>query len=235
VAEAGRCIAIVGAESTGKTTLAAALAERLRAERAGSGGTVAWVPELLREWCDATGRTPRAHEQGAILRAQHERIAAAAATHDWVVCDTTALMTAVYSTLVFGDDSLQARAAELHGRTAALTLLTALDLPWVPDGHQRDGPQVREPVDALLRALMQRHRIGYSVVSGSGERRVQQALDAVRPLTKASTPQGQATGLFTGLSTGLGTGTRTRARARWACDCCVPEAERTLLAARRAG
>ena len=217
----GRCIAIVGAESTGKTTLAAALAERLRQARA---GRVAWVPEVLREWCDATGRTPLAHEQGAILRAQHERIAEAAATHDWVVCDTTALMAAVYSTLVFGDESLQQRAAELHARTAAATLLTALDLPWVADGHQRDGPQVREPVDALLRALMQRHRIGYSVVAGSGERRVQQALDALRPLR----PQRAAPlrGLFTGLASGRS------ARARWACECCVPEAERALLRAR---
>lgn len=224
----GRCVAIVGAESTGKTTLAAALAERLRHERA---GRVAWVPELLREWCDATGRTPLAHEQGAILRAQHERIAEAAATHHWVVCDTTALMTAVYSTFVFGDESLQARAAELHARTATITLLTALDLPWVPDGHQRDGPQVREPVDTLLRALMRRHGIGYSVVAGSGEKRVQQALDAVRPLLQAPAPRGP--GLFTGLGNGPDHG--RGARARWACECCVPEAERRLLAARQAG
>jgi len=214
----GRCIAIVGAESTGKTTLAAALAERLRAADA---GRVAWVPEVLREWCDATGRTPLAHEQGAILRAQHERIAEAAATHDWVVCDTTALMTAVYSTLVFGDDSQQQRAAELHARMPTVTLLTALDLPWVADGHQRDGPQVREPVDALLRALMQRHRIGYSVVAGRGERRVQQAMDALRPL-RAAPPRG----LFTGLADGRS------ARSRWACECCVPEAEQALLRAR---
>ncbi|MCZ8110784.1 MAG: AAA family ATPase [Betaproteobacteria bacterium] len=221
MAEAGRCIAIVGAESTGKTTLAAALAERLRR---GGHGRVAWVPEVLREWCDAQGRTPRAHEQDAILRAQHERIAEAAATHDWVVCDTTALMTAVYSTLVFGDEGLQARAAALHARSAAVTLLTALDLPWVADGHQRDGPQVREPVDTLLRTLMRRHGLAFSVVAGQGEQRVQRAFDAVRPLLKAA-PAG---GLFTGLAAGR------PAPRRWACECCVPEAERALLAARLA-
>ncbi len=219
----GRCIAIVGAESTGKTTLAAALAERLRTARI---GRVAWVPEVLREWCEASGRTPQAHEQGAILRAQHERIAEAAATHDWVVCDTTALMTAVYSTLIFGDESLQARAAELHARTASITLLTALDVPWVPDGHQRDGPQVREPVDRLLRALMQRHRVGYSVVGGRGEARVQHAFDAVRPQLAGPAP---ATGLFTGLQAGAA------ARRRWACECCVPDAEQALLRARQPG
>ncbi|MBE0547402.1 MAG: ATP-binding protein, partial [Rubrivivax sp.] len=153
------CIAIVGAESTGKTTLAAQLAPRLAHD---AGLRVAWVPELLREWCDRTGRTPLAHEQAAILLEQHERIEAAATRHDVVVCDTTALLTAVYSRLIFNDRSLDERALALHGRVA-LTLLTALDLPWVADGHQRDGEHVREPVDALLRELLLGHRLPWAV------------------------------------------------------------------------
>ena len=43
-------ISILGAESTGKTTLAAALAARLSSQGV---PRVAWVPELLREWCAA--------------------------------------------------------------------------------------------------------------------------------------------------------------------------------------
>ena len=179
MAEQGRCVAIVGAESTGKTHLAQALADALR-ER--TGQRVGWVPELLRDWCDAQGRTPQAHEQAAILRAQHERIAAAAAQHDWVVCDTTGLMTAVYSRLVFGDGSLDGLAGQLHRRDAALTLLTALDLPWVPDGLQRDGPHVRGPVDQALRQLMQAQGVAYSVVRGEGPARLDHALQTVTPL-----------------------------------------------------
>ncbi len=171
-------VAIVGAESTGKTTLAAQLAPRLARD---AGLRVAWVPELLREWCDRTGRTPRAHEQAAILLGQHERIEAAAALHDVVVCDTTALLTAVYSRLIFNDRSLDERALALHGRVA-LTLLTALDLPWVADGHQREGEHVREPVDALLRELLVAHRMPWAVIGGAGPARLQQAVDAVAPL-----------------------------------------------------
>jgi len=178
-------VAIVGAESTGKTTLASQLASRLAQD---TGLRVAWVPELLREWCDEVGRTPLAHEQAAILRAQHERIEAAAAVHDVVVCDTTALMTAVYSRLVFGDRSLDEPALALHGRMA-LTLLTALDLPWVPDGHQRDGEHVRAPVDALLRELLLAHRMPWAVIGGEGPARLLQAMNAVLPLLSFRPPE----------------------------------------------
>ncbi len=220
-------IAIVGAESTGKTTLAAALAERLAQDRS---HRVAWVPEVLREWCAHTGRTPQAHEQASILRAQHERTAAAAAAHDIVVCDTTALMTAVYSRLVFGDRSLDERAVALH-RGVGVTLLTALDLPWVADGHQRDGPQVREPVDQALRELMDVHGIGYAVVGGSGEARVDNAMAAVSPQLRArrATANEKASG---GLFTRLGRGVEPGGQHRWACECCVPEYERALRRAR---
>lgn len=171
-------IAILGAESTGKTTLAAALAARLRAD---TGLRVTWVSEWLREWCAHEGRTPRAHEQPAIARVQHERIDAAAASHDIVVCDTTALATAVYSRLIFGDRTLDSSAIELH-RRVDFTLLTALDLPWVSDGHQRDGEHVRAPVDAALRELLDAHRVPWAGVAGAGNQRVQSALIALAPL-----------------------------------------------------
>ena len=218
MAEALR-IAIVGAESTGKTTLAAALAERLAQDRS---RRVAWVPEVLREWCAHIGRTPLAHEQASILRAQHERVTSAAEAHDIVVCDTTALMTAVYSRLVFGDRSLDERAVALH-RGVGVTLLTALDLPWVADGHQRDGPQVREPVDQALRELMGSHGIGYAVVGGSGQIRLDNAMAAVAPRLRPHGEPGPRTpaGLFTGLG-------QPGAQRRWACECCVPEYERAL-------
>ena len=87
-------IAIVGAESTGKTALAQALAERVADL---SGLRCTWVGEWLRSWCEREGRTPRPDEQAAIAQHQQGLIELAAANHELVVCDTTALMTAVYS------------------------------------------------------------------------------------------------------------------------------------------
>jgi nicotinamide riboside kinase len=172
-------LALVGAESTGKSTLAAALAERLGSEF-GLRATV--VPELLRAWCDARGRTPTAHEQWDIARGQQRLIDDAAAGNavDVVVCDTTPLMTAVYSRMVFDDGSLDAYARECHA-TIDLTLLTALDLPWRADGLQRDGPHVRAPVDRLVRERLVAWGGDWTVISGAGEARLGCAIDALRP------------------------------------------------------
>ena len=102
-------IAIVGAESTGKTTLAQALAKHIAQL---TGLRSAWVPEVLRAWCDEHGRTPRADEQHGLALAQTAAIEHAAAHNDVLVCDTTALMTAVYSRLLFHDTSLEVTAVQ---------------------------------------------------------------------------------------------------------------------------
>ena len=167
-------VALLGAESTGKTTLARDLGTALAAR----GDAAVVVGEYLREFCDAEGRTPRREEQRAIAAERNRRIEAAAAQAQVVVADTTAVMIAVYSEIVFGDTSLHVDAAAAH-RAYDLTLLTALDLPWLPDGLQRDGPHVREPVDAKVRALLRDAGIAFSRVGGIGAARLQEALRLV--------------------------------------------------------
>jgi nicotinamide riboside kinase len=171
----GFVIALLGAESTGKTTLAWALRDALD----DGTHTVACVSEYLREFCDAHGRTPRRDEQCHIADIQSQRISAAASTYDIVVADTTALTIAVYSEQIFGDSSLYAVAEAEHAR-CDLTLLNTLDLPWQADGLQRDGPHLREPVDALLRTALARAGVAYSVVSGLGAARLENALACVQ-------------------------------------------------------
>ena len=173
-------IALLGAESTGKTWLSQSLARALEAR----GLRVAVVPEYLREWCDAAGRTPRPEEQLGIATEQARRVDAAAAggasgvAPDVVIADTTPLMVAVYSEMLFADPSLHAM-AQAHQRGYEVTLLTGLDIPWVADGLQRDGPHVREPVDARVRAALAQAGAGFRVVYGRGETRLRNALAAV--------------------------------------------------------
>jgi nicotinamide riboside kinase len=201
-----RIITIVGAESTGKTTLAAHIAATLAQE----GQRVALVDEFLREFCMTKGRTPRVDEQAGIAHEQTRRIRAAAEQHDVVVADTTALMIAVYSEHVFGDRSLyaQAESAQQHYQH---TLLTALDLPWEADGLQRDGPHVREPVTALVRASLARAAVPYAVVSGAGPERLRCALAAIGHTPSEESPAGK--------------------RWQWLCERCGDaDCERHLLA-----
>lgn len=167
-------IVLLGAESTGKSTLAAALGTALGAR----GRRVAVVAEALREFCDREGRTPRRDEQAAIAAAQSRRIDEAAARAEIVVADTSALMIAVYSDLVFGDASLYA-AAEAVQHRYDLTLLAAPDLPWQADGFIRDGAHVRGPVDARIRAALARTGVAFAEVSGTGEARLACALAAI--------------------------------------------------------
>lgn len=223
-------IALVGAESTGKSRLAQELAERLARD---TGLACAVVPEYLREWCDAAGRTPRPDEQAGIAAEQARRIDAAALTHALVLCDTTPLMTAVYSQLLFADASLLPSALAFQ-RGCELTLLTAPDLPWQADG-QRDGPHMQQPTDAALRAALLGAGLGWSGVYGRDEARLESALNAVTPALLRRGGGGGAN---------MGRGLFTRLQARqdalpeqaWFCqDCDVPECEHASLRRRRSG
>lgn len=199
-------VGLLGAESTGKTTLAAALGAALQ----GPGCRVAVVPEFLREFCESLGRTPHAHEQRAIAAEQTHRIDAAAQEHDLVIADTTALMIAVYSEQVFGDTSLYADALREHAR-CDLTLLTALDLPWQADGLQRDGPHVRAPVDTRVRRALADAGLACSVVFGHGPDRLANALAALERARR---------------------GPAAATRWRWVCERCGDaDCERHLPAA----
>jgi nicotinamide riboside kinase len=202
----GSVIALLGAESTGKTTLARALHRALQAQ----GHHVALVEEALREFCLRHGRTPRHDEQAGIARTQSLRIAEAARTHELVVADTTSMMVAVYSQLLFGDASLLPQALAEQARHR-VTLLMALDLPWVPDPGIRDGAHVRTPVDALLRDALCGSRVPFSVVTGDGAQRLAHAWRAVQAALHA--PGGSAP------------------RWRHLCaECGDPDCERHLLA-----
>jgi nicotinamide riboside kinase len=172
-----RRVAIIGAECVGKTELAQRLAERLPG---------LWVPEYLREFCDRAQRTPRQQEQAHILaeqRSREEEAAAQAQTQRlaWVIADSAPLVTAMYSELLFADTSLHEMALAHHARYRA-TLLPAPDLPWEPDGIQRDGPAIRAAFHELLLRRLTEAGLPFTVVEGRGDRRLQAAAAALSDL-----------------------------------------------------
>jgi nicotinamide riboside kinase len=162
-------IALLGAESTGKSDLGKLLALHFQAQ----GKSVQHIPEYLRTWCDVQQRTPRKDEQLSIATEQIRQIKAAEPC-DYLIADTTPLMVATYSDLLFDDTSLYDAALQFQ-RSFDITLLMGLDIPWVADGIQRDGPYVREPVDAKIRDALAHGGINYQVVYGTGTARLQNA------------------------------------------------------------
>jgi HTH-type transcriptional repressor of NAD biosynthesis genes len=202
-------IALLGAESTGKTQLSLGLAKALRAR----GHTVHVVPEFLRTWCDQQGRTPEPHEQADI--AHQQAVAVLAHQSGVVISDTSPLMTAVYSHKLFNDESLY-EFALTHQRLFDSTLLTGLDLPWVPDGLQRDGPHVRVPIDAMVRAALQSAGIAYKVIYGQEEERLHNALLALGVDTHSLHP----VLLAAQLAREQGQYALNQGRTQWACDKC---------------
>lgn len=213
------CVALLGGESSGKTTLSLELVRALQAH----GLRVALVPEHLRLWCEAAGRAPHAYEQAAIAAEQDRQIEAARqGPVDVVVADTTGLVVAAYSAHYFADDRLWPDTLACQ-RSIDLTLLMGLDLPWQPDGLFRDSPAVRAAVDRRLREALQEAGLPFTPVYGSGPQRLAQALRAVqnrlgarlaRPLVPSDAVLEEGSG-------------------RWSCDnCSDPECEHRLFSSR---
>jgi NadR type nicotinamide-nucleotide adenylyltransferase len=158
-------VAILGAESSGKSTLAAALAAHYQ---------TLWVPEYLREFVDTHQRVPRSDDQFPIARTQVEReTAALALARRFLFCDTTPLMTAIYSRLYF-DDVDDALAALVRASNYDATLVAAPDGPWVADGLQRESAAVRQHVHQQLLLALDQAAIPFLLVEGGLAQRLEQ-------------------------------------------------------------
>jgi nicotinamide riboside kinase len=215
-------IALLGAESTGKTQLAHELAAHMQ----GSGQTAIAIDEYLREWCEQHARTPRQGEQQHIAQTQQERIEAAASKASWVFADTTPLMTAIYSEFIFQDASLT-KAALAYQTSFDLTLITGLDMPWQADGIQRDGEHVRAPVDTLLRHHLQTAGIAFEVIYGSGEQRLTHALQAI---ARSSTQPDTTNSVAASADNTPATDSNDLKKWQWRCEkCSDPECEHRLF------
>jgi len=170
-------ICLIGAECTGKNTLAQALAAHF-------GGL--WVPEYLRAFCEKNGRTPRMDEQAGLMRAQFEQeeqvvTQARQAGCAYVFCDSPPLLTAVYSDHYFSDRSLFDCAHALHARYA-LTLVLCPDMARLPDGLQREA--VCAAVHSQVQHALQAMHVPHIEVGGQDDARLQAAILAVETLTR---------------------------------------------------
>ena len=160
-----------GAESTGKTTLARALADALRCP---------WVTELGRAYCEARGTDLTMADLIAIAAYQDEAMRAACQGDPaLVLLDTDPLMTAAWAEMLFGE----VPAVLLGYPKAEHYLLFAPDVPWVADGTRFFGGDAeRARFAEISEAMLFRAGVPYTRIAGPWEAREWRAREAIAAL-----------------------------------------------------
>lgn len=172
-------IALFGPESTGKTTLAIALAEHFK---------TVYAPEFARDYlqqkwdkteqiCDLNDILPIAYGQ---TKLENDGLRNA---NKLLFCDTNLLVTKVFSEVYYNFcDPLLDKAARKHDYD--LFFLTDIDVPWQKD-ELRDKPYERESVFAAFKKALLENNKPFITLSGNKETRLNKAIQVVNDLQKA--------------------------------------------------
>jgi len=173
-------VSVVGAESTGTTTLARDLASHY---------CTVWVPEYGREYCeklqgagvDLWNYRWRSEEFTEIAcRQQEMEDNLAREANRVLICDTDVLSTGIWHEryMAIGSPDVEAiAAAHRHDRY----LLTDCDLPFVQDGL-RDGESIREWMTQRFEHVLSDRQLPWVKISGLGAQRLEAAIREVDKL-----------------------------------------------------
>lgn len=169
-------IAIVGPESTGKSTITQQLAQHYH---------TLWVPEYARYYCAALTSPCDLQDEINMFHGQIalEESILAVAQKEFIFCDTTFLTVKIWSDEVFGETPGIVLNA-LPQYRYDLYLLMDIDLPWQED-PLRDFPDKREHFMQVWHKELQALKANYLVVSGQ-ETRLQNAITAVDHFLKTT-------------------------------------------------
>ncbi len=169
-------IAIVGPESTGKSTISKALAKHYH---------VPWVPEYARYYCAALTEDCTLQDEINMFHGQvalEESVLSMTET-EFLICDTTFLTVKIWSDEMLGEtpsivlDALQTRTYDFY-------VLLDIDLPWQED-PLRDFPHMREHFMDIWHKELKALNADYVLVGGI-ENRLQNVIDAIDQFLKKS-------------------------------------------------
>lgn len=152
-------VCFFGAESTGKSTMAARMAERYES---------VFVPEVARELITSNDFT--IDDIRRIGFAQYERVTQALKTANKILfCDTDAITTQIYSQHYL--NAIPDELFELEERIQYdQYFLLDVDVPWVEDGL-RDLPHLRKEMSQLFRSELVKRKIPFIEVKGTWSER----------------------------------------------------------------
>jgi NadR type nicotinamide-nucleotide adenylyltransferase len=166
-------IAIVGAESTGKSDLAQKLAKHFQ---------TVWVKEYAREYLEHKTEKYTYTDILAIAQGQYQKTQEAIKNNpdrDYIFFDTELLVTKIWAEYVFRMchpwilDHLSNQDFDLY-------LLTNIDLPWEEDPlREHPEPEKRIELHHLYKQNLIDLGFSFAEISGIGSERVQNAIDII--------------------------------------------------------
>ncbi len=164
-------VVLTGPESTGKTTLAKALAEQLGGE---------WVPEYARTYVAALQR-PYVYKDLMHIYDHQRRILddLSERKKPFLFLDTDLVILKVWFREVYGqvpeemDENIRKRKIDLY-------LLCRPDIPWVPDPVRENPGRRRDELFNMYEKELMAAGLPYEIVSGKGEERLESAAGSVR-------------------------------------------------------
>jgi len=166
-------ICVLGAESTGTTTLAMALADALK---------TCWVPEYGREYSEIKmqrGETDWTSDEFVLIAKRQCEMedAAARRANKVLICDTNAFATCLWHKRYMGSENPDV-AAIAAKRKYDLYILTGDEIPFVQDGL-RDGEHIRHQMHQWFEEALKKQPAPWIVVRGTPEERLKTALKTI--------------------------------------------------------
>lgn len=164
-------VVITGAESTGKTTLVEQLATHFEAP---------FSREYVRDFTESIDRPIHAKDLDAIIKGQMDYEKEACKKSPRLVFhDTNLLSNAIYADYYFQAQP-QALGSALSLAEYDLYLFCQNEIPWEPDGEQRDSPQVRDEIHLAFEKALEDCPVPVVQIKGNPEDRFHQAISAIR-------------------------------------------------------
>lgn len=176
-------VAIIGPESTGKSTLCQQLAELYKTQ---------WVPEYAREYLTANGTSYSydslldiARGQLALedkhLRELEEKHTPFPTLHPLFI-DTEMYVMKVWAEFVFGKCH-QFIIDKVVDRQYDLYLLCNIDLPWAPDVLREYPDELpRQQLFRMYKDILINQSTPWQIVSGNAEERLQSGVNAINKI-----------------------------------------------------
>ncbi len=162
-------IVITGAESTGKTLLAEALASHFNVE---------WIPEYARGYVEKLHRPYVINDVEHIARKQIEAMQNTGAAGTLVFFDTWLIITKVWFDKVYGHYPEWLHHAIVEN-PVDLFLVCDTDLPWVNDPVRENGGGARLMLHKTYLQEIEKYGFPYQIVRGLNSSRINNAITIV--------------------------------------------------------